>query len=217
MEEQMESAESHPEEEESHSVDTENSVDDETKPAPPPSEVELLKLELETKRQRINELAKGVQDLKQDFDVRVKRIERENERAVDLAKGQLLEKLVPVLDQFQISLDAVPPSEANQGVLEGIQLIYKQFLGQLDDLGLTQFNPMGAPFDPSAHEALGMLPVPNEDQNGRVIQVVRHGYRFQSRILRPAQVLVGNCPVSEPKEEAAESETSDAEPEPSVN
>ena len=82
------------------------------------SETDILRLELDTKRERINELAKGIKNLQVDFDTRLKRIEREKERAVEQAKGQLLEKLVPVLDQFNLSVDAMKPVEANEGVLQ---------------------------------------------------------------------------------------------------
>jgi len=168
------------------------------------SETLALRAELDTKKERINELAKGIKDLQADFDTRIKRIEREKERAVEQGKGQLLEKLVPVLDQFQLSVDAMKPVAANEGVLQGVQLIYKQLLDQLLELGLKQFDPIGQPFDPNAHEALSRMPVEDPAKNGLVINVVRHGYRFQSRVLRPAQVLVGHHPNPTPAPEEPE-------------
>jgi len=174
------------------------------------SETDILRLELDTKRERINELAKGIKNLQVDFDTRLKRIEREKERAVEQAKGQLLEKLVPVLDQFNLSVDAMKPVEANEGVLQGVQLIYKQFLEQLTELGLKQFDPLGQPFDPTAHEALSRMTVEDPAQNGRVVNVVRHGYRFQTRVLRPAQVLVGHHPNPTPEPEELETNEEEA-------
>ncbi len=154
-------------------------------------EGERLTAELEKRRARINELARGVQEIGADRDGMRERFEREQTKAVNRAKGQLLEKLLHVLDHFQHSLDSIPVTEHTRDLLEGVQMIYRQFLVQLGDLGLERFSPLGATFDPESHEALRTDEVDEPAKDGRIMQVVVPGYKYGGRVLRPAQVIVG--------------------------
>ncbi len=165
-------------------------------------ENEILREELESRRARVNELARGIQALQEESEATRARIERDKERAVEHQKGELLARLVPILDQFQHSLDAVEVNEQTRGIVDGVQLIYRQFLAQLDELGLQQYDPAGAAFDPAEHEAMAIEPVQDQAKDGRVLRVLRLGYRHHERILRPAQVVVGRG--TEPAKEAEE-------------
>lgn len=163
-----------------------------------------LAAELAEKRERINELARGVQSMQADFDASRRRLEREKDRAVDRAKGQLLEKLLVVLDSFQHSLNAIPVSDQTRGIVDGVQMIYRGFLSQLSDLGLEQYDPVGRPFDPELHEAVEAVEVDDPADDGKILACVRPGYRHQLRVLRPAQVRVARA------KPAADSDTGDA-------
>ena len=154
-------------------------------------ENEILREELDARRARVNELARGIQNLQEECDATRARVERDKDRAVEHAKGELLARLVPLLDQFEHSLDAVEVNAQTRGIVDGVQLIYRQFLAQLDELGLQQYDPAGAAFDPAEHEAMAIEPVQDQDQDGLVLRVLRSGYRHHERILRPAQVVVG--------------------------
>lgn len=178
-------------------------------------ENERLEGELEKRRERINELARGLQDIGADRDGMRDRLEREQTKAVNRAKGQLLEKLLHVLDTFQHSLDSIPVTEHTRDLLEGVKMIYRQFLVQLGDLGLERFSPLGDTFDPESHEALRTDDVEDSAQNGRILKVIVPGYKHGGRVLRPAQVVVGRytappvveTPESEEKEETKAEES----------
>jgi molecular chaperone GrpE len=104
-----------------------------------------------------------------------------------------------VLDSFKLSLDSIPSTEETQPILQGVHMIYRQFLVELGDLGLQTYSPDGEAFDPLRHSALRNEVVDDEQKDGRVISVIRPGYRHGSRMLRPAEVIVGkyNAPVAE--------------------
>ena len=169
-------------------------------------EKQALSEEVENKRNRLNELARGVQDLQRELDARGSRMEREQEKLVDMAKGQLLSKLLNVLDSFKHSLDAIPATEQTQPILDGVQMIYRQFLVELGDLGLQVYTPNGQRFDPSKHSALRKQEVADQSQDGVILEVTRPGYIHGSRVLRPAEVVVGTY--------HAPAEAVDVEPEP---
>lgn len=154
-------------------------------------ERETLQDELEKKRVRLNELARGVQDLQRELDTRATRMNREQEKLVGMAKGQLLGKLLNVLDSFKHSLDAIPGTEQTQPILDGVHMIYRQFLVELGDLGLQSYNPKGLRFDPARHSALRKHEVEEQAQDGVIIEVIRPGYSHDNRVLRPAEVVVG--------------------------
>jgi molecular chaperone GrpE len=95
-----------------------------------------------------------------------------------------------VLDNLDRSLDAVPP-QRHDAFTDGVRLVRDQFLGKLSALGLTPLPALGQRFDPNQHEAIGLIPVTEPEQDGVVMNVVRAGYRFGDKVLRPATVQVG--------------------------
>lgn len=170
--------------------------------------------ELEAKRLRVNELAKGVQDLEAQHRATLTRMGRDMERTISRSKGQLLDKLLHVLDGFQHSLDSIPVNEHTKPIMAGVQMIYRQFLTQLSELGLMQYAPLGETFDPARHEGLQKIAVTDPDKDGKVIQVIRAGYVHEGRVLRAAQVAVGNCEAlaeEAPAPEQAETERTQTE------
>ena len=172
-------------------------------------QIAALGAELESKRARMNELARGLQVQAAEHQAALSRLKREQDKAVERAKGQLLEKLLCILDQFQLSLSAIESTDATGAIVDGVHLIYKQFLTHLSELGLEQYDPTGDPFDPDVHEALTMIPVADPAQGGRVVSVHRPGYRFRDRVLRAAQVVVGKAPAPPPQPDADGGDSAD--------
>ena len=77
-----------------------------------------------------------------------------------------------------------------EALLQGVEMVRRQFLGKLEGLGVTPIATEGARFDPQLHEAISTLPAASADQDGVVVGVVRHGYRIGDDVLRPAAVAV---------------------------
>jgi molecular chaperone GrpE len=132
-----------------------------------------------------------------DFDNYKKRATREKQDATRFANEGLLEKLVPVLDSFDMALAATQnnQSEVGQSLRTGINMVYQQLKSALTDAGLEEVDATGKPFDPNLHEAVSQ----REDANlpeGHVVQQLRRGYKLRERLLRPATVIVSKLPAA---------------------
>lgn len=130
-----------------------------------------------------------------DFDNFRKRSTREKQEAIKFANEALLEKLVPVLDNFDIALAAAqdPPSDSARSFLDGVAMIFQQFKQVLVDSGLEEINAVGKPFDPNLHEAVAQKEAADVPE-GQVLQQLRKGYRLRERLIRPASVIVAKAP-----------------------
>ena len=125
-----------------------------------------------------------------DIDNTRKRLQREKEEAVRYANGSLLEKLLPILDNFELGLmEAKRTSGEGSAVLVGMGMVQKQLEGFLNDSGMTVIDATGQKFDPNLHEALGEEPSTDVPE-GDVTRTQRKGYKLRDRLVRPASVFV---------------------------
>jgi len=126
-----------------------------------------------------------------------KRAARERHDAIRFANEALIEKLIPVLDNFDSALAAT--SAANdasvQSLQTGINMIYQQLKTALSEAGLEEIDASNKPFDPNWHEALSQQPS-SEVPEGHVLQQLRKGYKLRERLLRPAGVVVAKKPAA---------------------
>jgi molecular chaperone GrpE len=131
-----------------------------------------------------------------DFENFKKRASREKQEGIKFANESLLEKLVPVLDNFDMALSATQntPTEANQSLQTGINMIFQQLKNTLVEAGLEEIDATGKPFDPNLHEAVSQKETA-EMPEGRVVQQLRKGYKLRDRLLRPASVVVAKQPA----------------------
>ncbi len=138
-----------------------------------------------------------------DFDNFRKRVLRERQETVQLANAALLQKLLPVLDTFEMALAACPdaagadhqPRDENLAALRsGVRLIQQQLRNVLAEAGLQEIDATGQPFDPRWHEAVAEEET-SQVPEGRVVRQVRKGYRLHERLLRPAAVVVAKKPA----------------------
>ena len=137
------------------------------------------------------ELNERIVRLTADFDNFRKRAQREKDEARQFANQGLLEKLLPVLDNFEMALTAV--KDADPSVRDGVQMILDQLLGVLKESGVEPVDAMGHPFDPNLHEALSQEET-TEVEEGTVVQQVQRGYKLNDRLVRPARVVVAKAP-----------------------
>lgn len=118
-----------------------------------------------------------------------KRMIREKEEAIRFANAGLLEKLLPILDSFELGLDAARSDSAAQGIVNGFSMVHRQLGDFLQASGLQPIDAVGQSFDPKLHEALGHESDPNQ-ADGIVLRQLRRGYRLADRLVRPASVFV---------------------------
>lgn len=133
-----------------------------------------------------------------DFDNFKKRAAREKQEAIKFANESLLQKLIPVLDNFDMALAAAQSTDkgdAVQSLQTGVNMIYQQLRTALTDAGLEEVDAAGKPFDPNLHEAVSQKET-DEVPEGQVVQQLRKGYKFRERLLRPASVVVAKPPAA---------------------
>ena len=125
-----------------------------------------------------------------------KRAARERQDAIKYANESLLEKFIPVLDNFEAALAAAnAPNTSVQSLQAGVNMIQLQLKSAMSDSGLEEINATGQPFDPNLHEALSQQET-SDVPEGHVVQQVRKGYKLRERLLRPAAVIVAKKPAS---------------------
>ena len=128
-----------------------------------------------------------------DFDNYKKRAAREKEDAVKYANSSLLQRLVSILDNFELGLAAAKTESEQSPIYSGMVLVQKQLNDLLEENGLQAIEAEGKKFDPNLHEAIAHEP--SESAEETVIRQARRGYRFKDRLLRPARVVVSSGPA----------------------
>lgn len=135
-----------------------------------------------------------------DFENFKKRAARERQDAVRYANEGLIEKLVPVLDNFEMAMAAAQsgPADSVRSLRDGVAMIHQQLKSALADAGLEEVDATGRPFDPNWHEAVSQKETA-EAPEGQVVQQLRKGYKLRDRLVRPATVIVAKKPAGDPK------------------
>ena len=128
-----------------------------------------------------------------DWDNSRKRILREKEEAVRYAGEALLERLLPVLDNFDMGMQAAKTATDVKAIVQGFEMVQSQLQQFLRDSGVEAIEAVGHPFDPHRHEALGHHESV-EHPEGQVLMQMRKGYKLKDRLLRPASVFVAKTP-----------------------
>ena len=144
-------------------------------------------------QETIAELNERIVRLTADFDNFRKRAQRDKDEARQFANQGLLEKLLPVLDNFEMAVTAV--KDTDPSVRDGVQMILDQLLGVLKESGVEPVDALDQPFDPNLHEALSQEETADAEE-GTVIQQVQCGYKLNERLVRPARVVVAKAPVT---------------------
>ena len=128
-----------------------------------------------------------------DFENYKKRSAREKEEAIKYANSSLLERLVSIIDNFELGLAAAKEQGEQSPIYSGMVLVQKQLNDLLSENGLQPIEAEGKKFDPNLHEAIAHEPS-GQVSEGIVLRQTRRGYRFKDRLLRPAKVVVSGGP-----------------------
>jgi molecular chaperone GrpE len=128
-----------------------------------------------------------------DFENYKKRSAREKEEAIKYANSSLLEKLVAIVDNFELGLEAARAEGEKSPIFSGMSMVLKQLMDFLADSGLQPIDATGKKFDPNLHEAIAHEPS-DKVPEGTVVRQTRRGYRMKDRLLRPSSVVVSSGP-----------------------
>jgi molecular chaperone GrpE len=149
------------------------------------------------KEKQLNELTEKlaeVQDrylrLSAEFDNYRKRTIKERFELIKTAGEDILNDLLPVIDDFDRAMDVINSCDSIDPILEGTKLIYGKFKSTLANRGLTAVNPLGEDFDPDIHEAIAKIKG-TDGQSGKIIDVTQKGYSLNEKIIRHPKVVVG--------------------------
>ena len=144
-------------------------------------------------QQQVAELRDKLLRGQADWDNSRKRILREKEEAVRYSGEALLERLLPVLDNFEMGMQAARSATDAKAISQGFEMVLAQFQQVLREAGVEAIDAVGQPFDPHRHEALGHQESADHPE-GHVIMQTRKGYKLKDRLLRPASVFVAGTP-----------------------
>ena len=129
--------------------------------------------------------------LQADFDNFRKRKSKEMADNIRFANQDLLKNLLPVLDNFGRTLDAIEKTDNMAAVKEGIAMVDSNMQRQLTKIGLEPIEAKGKEFDSEYHEAISSVPIDDEEMKGKVIDEIEKGYKFKDRVIRFSKVIVG--------------------------
>lgn len=138
-----------------------------------------------------------VQRIKADYLNSKRRLEEQKQADVDRAVRKQVEQIIPVYDSFRMAMSDTGAWEAIDSTWrKGIEQVYAQLQKSFTNSGVAIVDPVGEPFDPNRHEAMGTVPVSSEDQHDTVVDVMQAGFTRSTdtgeELIRPARVTVGS-------------------------
>lgn len=147
---------------------------------------------------KINELQAQVEKEKKEylflmaeFDNFRKRTLKEKSEIIKNAGENVLKGLLPIMDDFERGIKAAENSPEADSVKEGVKLIYNKLQKYLNQNGVKEMDPNDDTFDTEKHEAISVVPVPDESKKGKILDTVEKGYTINDKVLRHAKVVVG--------------------------
>lgn len=126
-----------------------------------------------------------------EFDNFRRRTARERLELISTANSELLQALLPVMDDFERAMKFMHESSDNEAVKQGLQLVHHKLQHTLEQKGLKAFESREQAFDPDFHEAVTKIPAPDESLKGKVVDELEKGYMLGDKVLRYAKVVVG--------------------------
>ena len=144
---------------------------------------------LEAAQEEIDKLKDQLLRTMAEFDNYKKRTIKEKTELILNGGESAIKALLPVLDDFERAI--VDPTEDAAAIKEGMELIFKKFIGALEGLGVKKIDTKDKDFDVDFHEAIAMVPGMGDDKKGKVIECVQTGYTMNDKVIRHAKVAVG--------------------------
>lgn len=155
------------------------------------SYTDILESELAEMTAQVEERDRQLKAAEEEQEKARARIENEAERKLEQRSRKILCGFLEVLDDLDRALGAARATDHNPAVIDGIELVRKSFMQKLASFGVTHDPSMGEVFDPNLHDAMSVMSVADDDQDGKVVAVIREGYYIGEETLRPAGVVVG--------------------------
>ena len=139
---------------------------------------------------RLRQTLSAYRSQEEEFNKIRERLERDRERKLVQDRVTLFESFLVPLDNLERSIAACREAGEAETLVQGVELVRKQFLDALAALGLERYEPTGEQFDPVWHEAMAVMPTLDPAQDDVVAAVHEAGYRYGTQVVRPARVVV---------------------------
>lgn len=149
-----------------------------------------LEKELEEAKKTIEEQKDKYLRLSAEFDNYRKRTMKEKAELIKNGGEKAISAILPILDDLERALQNMQKADDVKAMYEGIDLISQKFHKVLSQEGLQKMNPVGETFDTDYHEAIALVPAPDEAQKGKVLDCVQTGYKLNDKVIRHAKVVV---------------------------
>ena len=155
-------------------------------------EVEKLKAELADTKAQLEKEKKEYLFLMADFDNFRKRTLKEKSELIKNGGEKALTNLLPIIDDFERSLQAINTASDAESIKEGVEIIYNKFVKYLEQNGVKPIrSEVGADFDTELHDAVTTFPIDDPEKKGKVIDTIQEGYTLNDKVIRHAKVVVG--------------------------
>jgi len=164
--------------------------DEASEASAPSSSADAARLEQVEREARSN--LEGWQRERADFQNYKRRMEQQLREAKELGAHDAIRRLLPIIDDFSRAVDNIPPDLASHPWVSGTAMILKKFDKLLEELAVQTIDPVGQPFDPHLHEAVGMDEASEAYPSGTVTATLQRGYLSAERVLRQALVRVAS-------------------------
>ena len=146
---------------------------------------------MEEVRSKLAEITDKYLRLQAEFDNFRKRTAKEKLDLTTTASENVIKDILPVLDDFERALQNMEKN-GNEADMQGVTLIFNKLKDTLKKKGLEEIEAMDADFNTDEHEALTLIPAPDESKKGKVLDVIQKGYKLNGKVIRFARVVVGN-------------------------
>ena len=155
-----------------------------------PSYVQDLERQVADKDKLAQEYIAKYRQAASEFEESRLRLRREISKDIERARRDVLAEILDVVDNLDRAIDSARKGASVEALLQGVEMVRRQFLSKLEGLGVTRIAADGQAFDPATHEAITTVPAQSPQDDGKIVGVIRQGYRVGEDVLRPAAVAV---------------------------
>jgi molecular chaperone GrpE len=163
-----------------------------------PTYVEELELRAATAEKQAQEYLGKYRQAAQEFEDARARMRKELAKDAERSRRDVLASLLEVVDNLDRAIEAAHGTgkDAGDPLLQGVELVRRQFLSKLEGFNVHRISSQGEPFDPQLHEAVTTVSTDDPAADGRIVGVIAQGYRIGDEVLRPALVAVAKSESS---------------------
>ena len=169
----------------------EQATEENAKNKNPETEEKNVEKELEDAKEQLEQQKDKFLRLSAEFDNYRKRTMKEKAELILNGGEKTISSILPILDDFERALQNMEKATDVNAIKEGVEIIYNKFIKVLKENGVKVIETKGQPLNTDFHEAIAVIPAPEEAQKGKILDCVQNGYTLNDKVIRHAKVVVG--------------------------